>query len=344
MSRAPYAETLESPFELPNIDPDEYDPDEDPDEDDPDEEPEENPEELPEVVDRDFRSWHVTREQADRIVAGDREAVNRFMTDNATFLLRMAFRYAKIKNRMLEAGGDPPRYFPDEMISQLYVDLPLMDWKTLKGLYYSIRLRSFAWCPFGGYAQRRAAGLAVRRGPREYGYLDFVESMETPVPGTDGLTVGDAVESEPEDRPDVAAALAEVKHLTAEEITAALSGLLPPSQIRLLPLFLNGATYGEIREKLGIRDRSAGVSRLVERLRLNYVEVVNRLLAAGMEIPEAYVGAVPEGYEEALRRKEKDTRIKREWERKRYAREKEIKLEARAKRLAEQAGQSVTAG
>lgn len=343
MSRVLYAETLESPFELPTVDPDEYDTDEDPEE-DPDEEPDEEPEELPEVVDRDFRSWHVTREQADRIAAGDREAINRFMMDNATFLLRIAFRYAKLKNRMLEAGGNPPRYFPNEMISQLYVDLPQMDWETPKGLYYSIRLRSFAWCPFGGYAQRKAAGLAVRRGPREYGYLDFVESMETPISGTDGLTVGDLIEGDPKDRPDIAAALAEVKHLTAEEITAALSGLLPPSQIRLLPLFLNGATLGEIRERLGLRDRSAGVPRLVEKLRLNYVEVVNRLLSAGMEIPEAYVGAVPEGYEEALRKKEKNNRIKREWDRKRYAREREKKLEARAKRLAEQAGQSVTAG
>lgn len=306
MSRALYAETLESPFELPTVDPDEYDPDEDPDED---------PEEEPEIYGADdFGNWRTTPEQRRKIAAGDWRAVSDFLRDNAEKLLRMACRYARGKNQICSARGLSRLYEPDEMISQLYIDLPLLDWTDGKRLYWSVRLRSFVWCPFGGYAQRKAAGLPCRPNPWNCGYFDSVNVLDEPLPEFDGRTFGDTLEADPEERPDIAAALTEVKHLTAEEITAALSDMLSPRELQVLPELLKGRDFNDLQKEIGLCSRNKTVyNNLLEKLRRNYVAVLERLQAAGMEIPKEHAGTVPEGYKEAVERYEARKRQKREY-------------------------------
>ena len=110
-------------------------------------------------------SWHwkITADQIANIKAGDRETVNRVYLENLDKFKRIAWRYCEDINRL---------DIVHDCIQQIYVDLPVYDFRDTGKFYCSIR-NSF-----------RAAGMLTRRP---------CVSLETPLTDDGEITLGDAI-------------------------------------------------------------------------------------------------------------------------------------------------------
>lgn len=81
----------------------------------------------------------VTREEADRIQAGDNDARREFYLRNYDALYGYCRKFARITNRELGYR----RYNEDDLIAQLYLDLDKLNWKSQACFYISLKCESF---------------------------------------------------------------------------------------------------------------------------------------------------------------------------------------------------------
>ena len=93
------------------------------------------------------RTWVYTPEQAQKIVNGDIEARNQFYSDNYELLHILAHWYVAEQTALGVC-----KYDIDDLMSQVYLDLPYMEFKTPACLTFSIKKKSFRLSAFGGFA------------------------------------------------------------------------------------------------------------------------------------------------------------------------------------------------
>ena len=236
-------------------------------------------------IDRDFRSWKVTPEEADRIAAGDRDAMNDFYFRNYGHLQQIARAYARRRN--LELGCVV--YIMDELLAQLWIDLPALNWRNAYTLTMSIKFLSFAWAPYGGYTQRKESGSYHSNMPCNMLITDTL-SLDACVKGNgeegDEFLLMDCVADE--DTPETLALAAEANEMNGEEIAELLTDYLSPKCRKWLALYLNGSPYSAIAHTMRVTDPSEYARKVHETLVINFPEVVERLRAAGLNIPKSF--------------------------------------------------------
>lgn len=260
---------------------------------------------------RDFHAWNVTRDQADKIAQGDEAAAALFFHDNYDKLRKMAYRYARKNN----AAFGFELYDPEEMLNQLYLDLPRLEWKDGARLTFSILYDSYRWTPHGGYTQRKEMGLPIRervKGCKEKVSDPFTFclhfgaiSTETPLEDTDGeKTLADKIAAPREYEVDYTPPPA---HKSAQELAELLGDLFNPAERVTLALFLDGKNYAEIAQLRGVAPTgaSASIKRVKQKLAVNCGEVLRRLLANGVNVPHYLQTAVPDNLAECAAALEK---------------------------------------
>lgn len=244
------------------------------------------------MEDRDFRSWQITPEQADKIAAGDIVEMTAFYNLHIERLRGMAYKYARTHNQNTEFY----RYDSEEMLSQLYLDLPYLNWQNSLTLSMSIKQTSFAWSAYGGYAQRVAQGLPHSHKFAPWEWIPDVIPGDCHAIGEDeGETILGLVAAPGEDRPDIILLRSELKFLTASEICKRLEPVLTERSLSILQLYLEGYTYSQIGEKLGLSDRSF-LSNLIYKLTLQYEDVLKLIYTDGA-FPPHLAHVVPPSYE-----------------------------------------------
>lgn len=279
-------------------------------------------EQITQKADRDFRSWQTTVEEADKIAAGDREAMNAFYFRNLAQLRRVARAYARRRN--IEIGRNI--YDADEMLSQLWIDLPAMNWRNSCSLTFSIKYVSFAWAPFGGYTQRKESGLCYGHMPYHHrGFIDDAPSslddyINLRSGENDDIRLLDKVAAD--DTPETILEKRARRDIDPEELAAAFSDILGKRELAYFVQYLNGVSPSIIVEEM--RVCSATVcsykDEVHRKLVLNYKTVLERLAKMGVEVPPALMGK-PSDYDamaEELEKKRARDRVKEE-NRKRHA-------------------------
>ena len=303
--------------------------------------------------DRDFRSWQITPEQADRISQGDKLEAITFYMRHRERLEAMARNYAITHNE----GHNFYLYQPEEMTCQVLLDLPFLNWHNALTLTMSIKQKSFAWSAYGGYAQRFQAGQVHTGNPWDI-VPDFV-SLDSPLfeEDEDGSSLLDLYVTVPEDETPEGVLLKRetVNPLTAEQIVERLIGILSQKEAEFLKLYLEGLSFTQISESLGIEDCSCLKEQSFSKLVRRYREVID-LVFTDRGISLELEGLVPDKceeiqrkYDERLAKKRKGDKPKRvfasdterleaekESKRKWYEKNKELQNERRrARRQAE---------
>lgn len=242
--------------------------------------------------DRDFRSWQITPEQADKISAGDIVEMTAFYNLHISRLRGMAYKYARTHNQ----NAHFYRYDPEEMVSQLFLDLPYLNWQNSLTLTYSIKQTSFAWSAYGGYAQRVAQGLphSHKFAPWEW-CPDVISGDRHAIDEDEGETILGLISAPEEERPDNVLLSSERKTLSSTEICKRLEPVLTERSASILQLYLEGYTFTQIGEKLGLSDRGF-LSNLFFKLILQYEDVL-KLLYIDTAPPAHLACLIPPSYE-----------------------------------------------
>lgn len=226
------------------------------------------------------RKWVYTPEQAQKIVNGDIEARNQFYFDNYELLHILAYWYASERFAIM---GD--RYEVDDLMSQVYLDLPYMNFTSCATLTYSIKQNSFFRSVFGGFSfsveEHRTNGDKKRL------VAPLMSTDETRGESDCLLYVDLFVSCNPfdeffdhADEFDYAPALRSI-----------LARYLKPVQVEFVLLVCEGYAQAEACRQLGVRGMT--LSALAKRLRPHYAEIVDELLALGCSSAETYYGVIP---------------------------------------------------
>lgn len=128
----------------------------------------------------DKGSWQFTDEQIIKIKNKDIEAMTKFYYDNFKLLSAMARKYAR--NEYYRTKN----YIYDDLIQQVFLDLPYYNYSTRTNLWYGIVKGTFKRINYGGYACKDSSfptagivlsyeGLAKDSSNSNY-YLDKVAS------------------------------------------------------------------------------------------------------------------------------------------------------------------------
>lgn len=95
---------------------------------------------------KDCGNWIFDVDEIKQILNKDIDAINKFFNDNLKIIKAMASKYVyqqKIVNKAFI-------YDVDDLVQQIYVDLPFYQYDTRTHFYFCIR-KSFKLLPFGGY-------------------------------------------------------------------------------------------------------------------------------------------------------------------------------------------------
>ena len=302
------------------------------------------------VDDRDFKTWLITPEQADRIAEGDRAEALAFFELHKDRIATMARNYARSHNE----GRTSIFYDPDEMTSQVFLDLPYLNWKNALTLTMSIKQTSFAWSAYGGYAQRVQAGQIHTRNP--WDLIPESESLDSPMfeEDEDGASLLDRYFTTDYEETPVGIVIAResVKPLTVVQIVERLEIILSSREAQFLALYLDGLSFSQISEELGLKDCSCLQQQTLSKLIRMYQEVI-KLVYTDRELPLCFSGVVPSNfdaivakYEERIAKKRKGDKPKlvyateaerreaaKESKRKWYEKNKELQNARRKERL-----------
>jgi hypothetical protein len=188
-----------------------------------------------------LREWVYTPEQAALIKAGDMDARNRFYEDNLEFIKALAYRYAEKKRFMGVVG-----YEVDNMVQQVYLDLPLFNFDAPQFLTVSIKKKSFYYSVYGGYSQLVGYGShIVQQSAYKQNALLLVDQT-APVGGSpllDFIRVAPCAEETFFD---------DGREECGERLKAALSEFLPPRCLKAFSFYLDGYGQAECARKLGV--------------------------------------------------------------------------------------------
>lgn len=246
----------------------------------------------------------VTREEADRIQAGDNDARREFYLRNYDELYRYCRKFTRITNRELGYR----RYNEDDLIVQLYLDLDKLNWKSQACFYISLKCSSFYWEPFGGLTQRKEQGLNhsilpwEREGSlREYDFLPLDRVINE-----DEEDSGEFYQFfSTYETPEKILIDKTTRHYTGEEITELLSDFLTPGTRKVLPLYLEGVRNVDIERELHVKNATGYIKQLQGQLLSHFPEVRARLRAAHIPIPRYLLRLAPELQEKAAEEQEK---------------------------------------
>lgn len=258
-----------------------------------------------------WNGWKITAEQAKAIKDGDIEARNRFYIDNLPRIQKMARNY---QYRNPRCKG----LYPD-MVQGVYIDLPLFDF--VSGAAISVCLyRSFSFCPLGGY-------LYVKKYNSKLLYKEIylpakVLSLDKPVnvqsrSGDDiseKISFVDSILSSPSPEDDI---------INDEEITPEMLGnivfpYLSKQEKEVFLRLMDGYKFADISEYIGVKNIGQQYTRICNKLRINYLAVLEALEAMGVVIP-TYAKEKPAGYDKAIQEKEKRNARNRDYQAKRKA-------------------------
>ena len=227
------------------------------------------------IIDRDFRDWIVTVEQADAIAAGDREAANKFYSDNYNTLEKMAHKYAARKNRALGYEA----YSVCDMMTDLYIDLPHLNWQNIYKLVCDIQDASFLWSVSGGYTMRKEQCLPVQGTFYENGVkkryarpsaIDMVFgafSLDNVMVGeTESATFGDFLSAPKEYEPDY---IHDDNGMSAQALVTLLQDMFSIHECSVLRYMLDGYSSGEIARLTG--EQHSNVIACTKRIRYKLV-------------------------------------------------------------------------
>lgn len=134
----------------------------------------------------DYSPFVIEEGQAELIKQSDRDAMTKYFTENEKFLRGWAYNFLYLgklhRNSFL--------YDPDDLVNQVFVDMPYYDFTDKKALFVSV-IRSFIGVPFGGYRFSNRRDISVsslddfiagssRTGEKIEGnrYSDFAVSMD----------------------------------------------------------------------------------------------------------------------------------------------------------------------
>ena len=257
-------------------------------------------------VDRDFRGWIVTVEQADAIAAGDRKALERFYIDNYARLEGMARKYAMRKYNQ----RNDERYNVSDMMGNLYIDLPNLNWQNARTLTCDIMHDSFHWSASGGYTLRKEQGLPV------YGHVTKPDGKRTSVWNAalvdvnyNSLSLDIPVEGTNEDHTyaDILQAPREYEvdftpddyGMSATALVELLSDFFSLREREALKAMLEGQRGKMLGEtmKLSMKAAATNVTQVKRKLILHFEEVLSRLQTNGVIIPVYLLHIVPDDYE-----------------------------------------------
>lgn len=245
------------------------------------------------VKDRDFRSWNITPEEADRIAQGDSKAAFAFFEAHKSRLIALARNYAFNHNISRESIV----YSPEDMLPQLLVDLPYLNWTNSYTLTLDIKHKSFAWSAYGGYSYRVEAGLPHSRSPWEY--IDETTALESPMfeSDEDGKSRLDVYVADEESDPFNILVRAEGRQsYEAQDIIEKLRDLLSVREAEYLLLYLDGYSFADISEKMGVKDCSAIQAQTHSKLVRRYKEVLQRVFREDT-LPHRFKDVKPDDFE-----------------------------------------------
>ncbi len=265
---------------------------------------------------RYFITWDTTPEEADKIAAGDRDAMNAFYFRNLPHLRSVARAYARRRN--LEIGRNV--YEVDELLAQLWVDLPALNWRNSSALTYSIKYVSFAWAPYGGYTQRKESGLFYGHMPHNHkglidgvsGSLDGLINLQSGE--NDSLRLLDTIAED--ETPETLLESKIRRNIDPEELAAAFADILGKRELIYFAQYLDGVMPSMIAHDMGIcyTGVTSYKNEVHRKLVLNYEKVLERLERLGVSVP-FYCKRRPEDYDamlEALEKKRARDRVKDE--------------------------------
>ncbi|MBQ3639748.1 MAG: hypothetical protein II955_04445 [Clostridia bacterium] len=112
-----------------------------------------------------WAGWKITPEQIERIRAQDWGACAEFYEANLERLRKLAHGYARAKRE--QGFGD--KWNADDLLQDLYIDLPLLDWDTEQAFKSSMNKHSFFFSGHGGFS------YLLQHCPNKIGHKDYRE-------------------------------------------------------------------------------------------------------------------------------------------------------------------------
>ena len=229
------------------------------------------------------RSWVYTPEQVVKIINGDISARNKFFFDNYNRLRIMAKSFVAARYCLYQM-----QYDMDDLLMQVYLDLPYMEYKSPAALTFDIKKKSFRLSIFGGYAlfvENHIAWTDTKRFRLSVQSTDEVKRGETFDSFT--LWIDNFCSYSPFDEFFDRSDGFEYQFA----LRSVLSRYLKPLQVEFVVLVCEGYSQAEACRKIGVRSMS--FSALCKRLKTHSAEIVDGLLDFGCSAAEKYFGVSP---------------------------------------------------
>lgn len=230
-----------------------------------------------------MKDWQYTQEQAKEIKNGDIIARNAFYMDNYARIEIMARAYVS-RGRAMKVSRLCPA---EDLIQQVYLDLPLFNFDTPQTISFSLKRRSFYLCAFGGWSYFVENGRSTTDYGRFLGDCISIESKdESDRPLIDVYTASPSPEEEYEKREK------ETQDYSAT-LRAVFEKYISKRQADFLALWCEGYSDTEAASKIGTKIQNVHKKKAFDRLRVNYADIVDTLCAAGCESAYGYITLTP---------------------------------------------------
>lgn len=231
--------------------------------------------------------WQYTQEQVKAIKNGDIGARNAFYMDNFARIQIMARAFVSYGH----ARGLRQVCTAEELLQQVYLDLPLLNYDSPQTITFSLKRRSFFLCKYGGWSyfveNKRAA-------------CDYPRYM-----GGECMSIDESVDEDGNSRPllDLLISLPSAaeeyeKHEKEKQdysavLRAVFDKYLCKRQADFLALWCEGYSDTEAARKIGTTIHCVHKKKALDRLRVNYTDIVDMLCAAGCESAYGYITLTP---------------------------------------------------
>ena len=243
------------------------------------------------MIDTYWGYWQITDEQAAAIVKGDRNARDKFYMDNLKLIRGMAVNFCAKRNSWCKY-----RYIAelsaDDLVQQVYLDIPYLSFDNGRRLSYYMVARSFRYAYYGGFSYLREQGQNFRP-PTLLFLLDHLTKNDE----DDGKPMLDFLASSPSAAEEYDA-LRRIDY--TPEIKTMLARFLSPKECVFMSYFIEGYDYTTILEKMNIKQGGALRVSAIDKLKVRFQEVLKILAAAGC-IVSGYPD-IPAGLEQAAAR------------------------------------------
>lgn len=214
--------------------------------------------------------WKTTDEQAQAILNGDITARNKWYLDNENLLRKMACNWLQ-KNK---AFGFFPLVEVDDLVYQLYLDMPYLCWDNGKALSCYIKMRSFKWCEFGGFSFLRESGSKFLDHRPEMSLDETATAQHRTGESENELPLMDILATAPD--------TAEVyEQTTAKDTTTAVTEIsaryLSPREREFIGYLIEGYSPSKIADKMGLKQWGSLTARARSKLKAHIPEIESAL-------------------------------------------------------------------